>query len=247
MDFKVRLGQVNDLFGYIRSILPFSYVDGPGNRSVIFFQGCNMNCGYCHNPETIPICTQADEDVSKMDVDQIVEVLKPYLNFVSGVTVSGGECTVQAEFLLELVRALNKLKVDVLVDTNGSRPEVIEQIMPFISGVMLDIKSIDDEESKDLTGMKPAGVLRTFEMLIEADMLYEVRTVVHESLDSERTVKWVCGRLKQADSGARYKIIAFRPHGVKGDWEKYKQVGGSYLKELVATAKSYGVEVVLVD
>jgi YjjW family glycine radical enzyme activase len=122
----------------INKIIPFSAVDGPGNRTVIFFQGCNFNCQYCHNPETIghcikcglcinkcpvqalsfkdnqiiwnkEICINCDQcfknchqssspKVNKFTVSDVLKIIDRYRPFLSGITVSGGECTLQASF-----------------------------------------------------------------------------------------------------------------------------------------------------
>jgi pyruvate formate lyase activating enzyme len=234
------------LLGYIRSILPFSYVDGPGNRSVIFFQGCNMKCAYCHNPETIPLCSSQTDHVEEVSVEDVIERLTPYFDFISGVTISGGECTIQADFLCALVQALFSKGVDVLIDTNGSRPEVLERLIPHIKGVMLDIKSVTDDESLELTGVLPIKALQSFELLAKQKCLTEVRTVVHESLHSTQVIQWVCSQIRKYSLSCSYKIIAFRPHGVIGDWSTRRIVSDSYLESLRVIATQYGVEVLII-
>ena len=135
--------------GLVNRILPFSSVDGPGNRTAIFLQGCNFNCLYCHNPETINICnncgtcinacphkvlsskdtkvfwnksvcTNCDECLKacgrnsspkaiSMTVVDVLKEIKKTKSFISGITVSGGECTLQAEFLTELFTEVKKM------------------------------------------------------------------------------------------------------------------------------------------
>ncbi len=84
--------------GFVRKILNSSAVDGPGNRMVIFLQGCNLNCTYCHNPETIDIIKEAHDSIQIMKPEDILERVLKVKPFISGVTFSGGECTLQYDF-----------------------------------------------------------------------------------------------------------------------------------------------------
>ena len=106
--------------GVINKILPFSSVDGPGNRTGIFMQGCNFNCAYCHNPETIEI--GHSKLTLSMTVEEVIKEIVKTKAFISGITVSGGECTLQQEFLTALFKEVKKMDLSTFVDTNGSVP-----------------------------------------------------------------------------------------------------------------------------
>ena len=75
--------------GIVNKIIPFSNVDGPGNRLSIFFQGCNFDCLYCHNPETIEIMKEGNcsDDVTTMTVEEIMNEISEVASFISGITV----------------------------------------------------------------------------------------------------------------------------------------------------------------
>ena len=149
--------------GYVRQIIPFSAVDGPGNRTVIFFQGCNMKCVTCHNPETIPV----HHNLEAIGVEAVVASVLRYRSFIDGVTITGGECTLQKDFLHELCKALNGEDISVLIDSNGLMIEVFELIKPYISGVMLDVKSADESEHLWLTGVSFSNVAQNAKQLLE--------------------------------------------------------------------------------
>lgn len=83
----------------VQRIIPFSNVEGIGNRCSIFLQGCNIRCLYCHNPETIPMHSSS---AVVYTVERLVEIVKGYMPFIRGVTVSGGEPTLQAEGIAAL-------------------------------------------------------------------------------------------------------------------------------------------------
>lgn len=100
----------------VHRIIPFSNVEGIGNRTSIFVQGCNANCLYCHNPETIPMTA---EGVRNYTVQELLALIKGNMPFIRGITVSGGEATIYHEFLTELFREVHDLGITCYVDTNG--------------------------------------------------------------------------------------------------------------------------------
>jgi len=200
--------------GAVARIIDFSPVDGPGNRLVVFLQGCNYNCWYCHNPETIPLAGQEDFDAQyppvyqQMTVEQIVKRYIKAKPFISGVTFSGGECTVQFDFLLACCKALKAENAHILIDTNGqiSSPE-LQQLLPVIDGLMLDVKAIDPEKHKGLTGTDNVRVLETFCTALQSGKLAEVRTVIRDNEpDALETVSWVAGQLAAANPSVSYRL-----------------------------------------
>lgn len=235
--------------GYLRRILPFSAVDGPGNRTVLFFQGCGFHCDYCHNPETIP----AGADCSTEEVffrtpeDVVGEVLK-YQMFISGVTISGGEATLQPEFLISLVKILKKHQLNILIDTNGDFDvSYYNRLTPWIDGYMLDIKAIDQNCHKQLTGRDNTHVLENMIRMAKDHKLYEVRTVVvPDQLDNEGTVSAVSKCLEPIDPDIRYKLIRFRPMGVKGKYQNIRQPDNTEMELLENIATSNGMKNVII-
>ncbi|MDJ0792266.1 MAG: radical SAM protein [Acidimicrobiia bacterium] len=182
--------------GLINSMVPFSSVDGPGGRFVIFMQGCNFDCISCQNPTTIdatgleehPANDALPDDVGKksetrwMTVDEIVESIRSALPFIRGVTVSGGEPTLQTEFLIELFREIrgsaDLSRLSILIDSNGAAPiEVWERLAPLIDGVMVDLKALDPVVHETLTGHDNAIVLRSIRHLAKTGKLKEVEVL----------------------------------------------------------------------
>ncbi len=92
-------------------------VDGPGIRFVVFMQGCPLRCAYCHNPETWEIAVGQELSVSAV-MEKLVRVL-PYIQERGGITVSGGEPLMQAEFVANLFKECRKLSVHTALDTSG--------------------------------------------------------------------------------------------------------------------------------
>lgn len=235
--------------GIVTRILPFSSVDGPGNRSVVFLQGCNFDCLFCHNPETIPLLKaplaqeKKDKDhVREMDVAQVIDQLDKVRAFTSGVTISGGECTVQFDFLLDLVKGLKDKGYEVFIDTNGNvSKEKFIRLMAYVDQFMIDLKSIHEEEHRALTGATNKRVLESMELAAQAGKLFEIRTVViPDVLDNMRTVVGGAKFIAEHNPDIRYKIIKYRQHGVRPDMLESRSPTDEEMKALYEVAKNIG-------
>lgn len=238
----------------IHHIIPFSCVDGPGNRLVIFFQGCNFRCTYCHNPETINICNHCGicvetcpsgaltvEDgsvqweksscidcnacqracprlsspkVRDFSVDDLMIEIKKAEPFIQGITVSGGECTLQIPFLTALFRRVKaETALTCLVDTNGGVSLKGEsEFLDLADGFMLDVKHIDDVVHRELTGASNVTTLKNLDLLLAMNKLVEVRTVILPDLDMAETVKTITAI---TNGQCEYVQNPYRPHGVR--------------------------------
>lgn len=269
--------------GLVNRIIPFSFVDGPGNRTAIFLQGCNFNCLYCHNPETIntcnncgvcveacpygalsmednrviwdkDICEECDEcikvcgrnstpKVMEMTVDQVVKEIEKVRAFISGITVSGGECTLQPKFLTELFKEVKKLGLTTFIDTNGYIPlKNMEELLEVTDMAMVDMKSYDSEEHQTLTGKDNKTVLENIKFLASIGKLYEVRTViVPEVLDNCYNVAKISKLISDLDPNIRYKIIKFRPLGVRENLIKSYSPSNETMDKLYNLAKGNGL------
>lgn len=263
--------------GIISKILSFSSVDGPGNRSVIFLQGCNFACQYCHNPETLHLCEQCGECVKycktgaltikdgkikfqpenciqcdecihhcvrlsnprtiTLTAKETMKIVSKNIPYIRGITVSGGECTLQRNYLLQLLQEAKKQKLSTFLDSNGSYPFwEDEELLKVCDAVMLDVKAYNEEEHKKITGADNKNVQRNLTFLAEKKKLYEVRTVVvPELFNVKETIKEV-GRLLKPylkEEPIPYKIIKYRSIGVRPPYrEILKSPSDSYLQEI---------------
>jgi pyruvate formate lyase activating enzyme len=205
--------------GLLADVAPFSWVDGPGNRFVAFLQGCNLNCVACHNPHTIPMGPQRARVVG---VHALLDEVRPLHRFLSGLTVSGGEPTLQPHFVAALfgaVKADPELgHLTTFLDTNGTaNREVWDRLLPAMDAAMVDLKALDPDVHVGLTGAPNDEVLASIRHLAAYKKLYEVRLLlvpgVNDSPDQlARTAEWLLG----VDPDMRVKVIGFRPHGVRG-------------------------------
>ncbi len=262
----------------VNKIIPFSCIDGPGNRTAIFFQGCNFKCTYCHNPETInkcincgkcvsvcPVgaletidekvvwhknkCVECDNCIRECNhlstpktkdytVEELFNEIKEIAPFIQGITVSGGECTLNAEFLIELFKKVKEeLNLTCFVDTNGGIDLTeLDELVEITDKFMLDVKSIDKDEHIRVTGVSNETVLKNLEHLLAKDKLYEVRTVIAPNMNNEKTVKSVSEIIKDK---CKYKFNAYRKYGVRQEGLEYHGEIGTSEEEINRLKKLY--------
>jgi pyruvate formate lyase activating enzyme len=144
--------------GYIHSLQSLGTVDGPGVRAVVFAEGCPLRCVYCHNPDTW-VCREAD----LTEVDSLAERilrLYPYIK-KGGVTFSGGEPCLQAEFFCELAGKLRERGLHIALDTCGEvNGQAVEALLDLTDLVLLDIKMTDPDSHFRNTGGDLSKVFR---------------------------------------------------------------------------------------
>ncbi|MDG6894798.1 4Fe-4S cluster-binding domain-containing protein [Volucribacter amazonae] len=126
------------LFVPLHRIIPFSNVEGKGNRTSIFLQGCKLNCLYCHNPETIPRYSKLASQVS---LQYLYEQIMQAIPFIRGVTFSGGEPTIHHRKLIPLFKALKKQALTCYIDTSGFFDyQQIEELINVTDKFLFDLK-----------------------------------------------------------------------------------------------------------
>jgi pyruvate-formate lyase-activating enzyme len=234
----------------LADVVPFSWVDGPGNRFVVFAQGCPFDCLACHNPETIP---PHGEHVRTATVEELFTQIRLAEPFLAGVTVSGGEATAQwrfvRDFFTELKADRQLGRLTTYVDTNGhALPRVWDALLPVTDGFMVDLKALDPVVHHRLTGRTNELVLDSIRYLRERDRLAEVRLLLVPGFnDTEdqlaRTADW----LAALDPATRVVVIGFRRHGVRPRWADIPEADAELLARARAALVKAGMsEVVIV-
>ena len=117
--------------------------------AIVFTQGCNFRCGYCHNPELLSIKEQND-----YNTEQFFEFLKTRQGKLDGVGITGGEPTLQSG-LYDFVRKIKDLGFAVKLDTNGTNPAILEKLLQdnLLDYIAMDIKA-PVEKYSEITGVK---------------------------------------------------------------------------------------------
>lgn len=151
--------------GYVHSFETGAAVDGPGIRFVLFTQGCQFRCQYCHNPDTWKL-----KYGKRMSVDEVIDEIRPYAGFLKiagGVTVSGGEPLVQPLFVGEIFRRIKvEFNLHCALDTQGFfGAQINDKWLDNVDLVLLDIKHFDAEAYLCLTGQTLAPTLAFAERL----------------------------------------------------------------------------------
>lgn len=199
--------------------------DGPGLRLVVFLQGCPFRCLYCANPDTIDLKGESKEtrpeEILEMAVSQ-----KPFYGKRGGITFSGGEPTMQAEALAPLFRELKAQGIHICLDSNGGIwNRHVEELLGLTDLVLLDVKQINPERHRRLTGRSNEQTLRTAAWLEEHNRPFWLRYVLVPGYsDAEEDIRQLGETLGDYQSIQRVEILPYHRLGV----HKYEAMGWDY-------------------
>jgi len=132
----------------INKIETLGLADGPGIRTVIFFQECKLRCKFCHNPES---WIKKENNYSVDDLEKKILRSKPYFQNNGGVTFSGGEPLLHKDFLIELCKRLKKENIHIALDTAGIGNGDYKDLLELVDLILLDIKAITKDGFKNIT------------------------------------------------------------------------------------------------
>ncbi|OIQ28342.1 MAG: pyruvate formate-lyase 1-activating enzyme [Bacteroidetes bacterium MedPE-SWsnd-G2] len=146
----------------VHSIESMGTHDGPGIRFVVFLQGCNLNCLYCHNPDTMKTSGGTEYEIE--DLVQKAIKMKSYFGKNGGVTVSGGEPLLQSKALIQFFKRLKEEGIHTNIDTNGRVLNHFTKTLldDYTDLVMLDIKHMTEEGYEFLTKKRHKQTTFTF-------------------------------------------------------------------------------------
>ncbi len=216
--------------GYIHSTESFGTVDGPGIRFVVFLQGCPMRCLYCHNPDTWA-CKKGTECTA----DEIMQQYQKNTAFYrkGGITVTGGEPMLQIDFLTELFQKAKACGIHTCLDTSGilHRPQdadylqKADRLFQNTDLVLLDIKHIDDDMHRKLTGHSNRAVLQFARYLSSENIPMWIRHVVLPNYtDTPRAYRRLGEFLAELHSVKALDVLPYHTMGVS----KYQALGIPY-------------------
>ena len=208
------------MLGNIHSIETFGSADGPGVRYLIFLKGCNMRCKYCHNPDTW--AKTEGEMKSAEEILQQALRYKRYWGKKGGITVSGGEALLQIDFVTELFTLAKEKGVNTCLDTAGNpftREEPFyskfEKLMEVTDLVMLDIKEMDEEKHKKLTGRSNKNILAMADKMNEMGKEMWIRHVLVPGLtDGKEDLKALRKKLDEWTNVSRVEILPYHTLGL---------------------------------
>lgn len=210
--------------GKIHSIESMGLVDGPGIRTVVFFQGCSLRCLYCHNPDTWN--TSGGKEYTPEELLKKILRFKPYFDKSNGgVTFSGGEVLLQPEFLIEILKLCKQNGIHTTIDTAGYGYGQYENILKYVDLVLLDVKQFDDNSYKKLTGKDKKGLDEFIEACNENDVKLWIRHVVVPGMtDTKAHMDDLAKIVKSIKNVEKIELLPYHTLGV----EKYKKLGIKY-------------------
>ena len=221
----------NAVKGFVHSIETFGSVDGPGVRFVIFLSGCAMRCQFCHNPDT----WKHDENTVEYTADELLNkalAYRPYWKNKGGITVSGGEPLLQIDFLLDLFKKAKKQGVNTCIDTSANPFTTKEpfyskwkELMEYTDLLLLDIKHIDNEQHKILTGQPNTNILEMARQLSDMGKPVWIRHVlVPERNDKDEYLFRLADFIRSLKNVERVEVLPYHTLGVY----KCKALGYDY-------------------
>ena len=225
---------MNEITANVHSFETFGTVDGPGIRFVLFLQGCHLGCLYCHNKDSCSIGTGQN-----MTLTEIVEKIDRYKEYIinsnGGVTVSGGEPLLQADFVREFFKCLKEKGYHTALDTSGAFPmsNKIIEVLKYTDLVLLDIKHIDTKKCIKLTGKPNTYTLEFAKYLSDNNIKLWIRQVLvpgyTDDEDDLLKLKDFLSTLKTVEN------VEILPYHTMGKY-KWEELGFKYELEGVPAA-----------
>jgi len=222
--------------GLITDIQRFSVDDGPGIRTTVFFKGCNLDCVWCHNPETKNPYPQSrivsgrtincGREISPEELTAIISRDAAYYRRSGGgVTFSGGEPLLQHGFLVKCLRLCRENGINTIVDTAGYAPfDRFEPLLPFVDLFLYDVKLIDEAEHIKYTGVSNTLILENLRKLVDTGANVTVRTILLPGVNDNAAYFLEFARFI---AGFGVKSVDVLPYHNMGE-SKYAQIGEEY-------------------
>ncbi len=244
-------------------------------------QGCNLNCIYCHNPETqkecclCGICAEscpakalsiADNKIIylkdlcqfcdrclqvcpyysspkyfRMNTSELSNYILKHHEFLNGITFSGGECTLQTPFIIEVSQKVkSNSPLTVFLDTNGYvHQSDWELICNHVDGLMVDLKAFNSHTHQYITGADNSFILENIKYASGQGLLYEVRTVILKGInDTENEINQISNFIKELNNYTFFKLISFRPYGIKHPLKDTVYPDKNHFEKLFQIAKT---------
>ena len=205
--------------GRIHSFESLGAVDGPGIRFIIFMQGCHLKCKYCQNRDTWDL-----KGGIEYETDDVLDKILRYKNYITpngGVTISGGEPLLQVDFLIELFEKLKKENIHTCIDTSGSvaLTDKVKKLIDLTDLFLLDIKCINDDICKDLTGVSNKKELEFAKYLSDNNKKMWIRQVlIPQITDNENDLKELANYLKSLNGVEKFELLKYHDLG-RFKWE----------------------------
>lgn len=181
----------------IYGIQKLSLVDYPGKPAfVLFLGGCNFRCPYCHNNGIV------QKEGNEYSLDYVLSLIQTRVHFLNGIVVTGGEPTIYGEKLISLLEKIRILPLSIKLDTNGSNPKLLKEILKkkLVDYVAMDLKnSFEKYETTTGVPVQKKKIIESIQLLENSDVAYEFRMTINKSMHTEEDIEKVKSYLKYPD------------------------------------------------
>lgn len=221
------------VIGNVASIETTGFVDGPGVRIVVFLQGCPLRCLYCHNPENAFFETEK-QALTAEDIVKKARRYVPYFGKDGGVTFSGGEPLKQPKFLLQALKLCKENNINTCIDTSGVAIDILEnkklyeEILKYVDLVILDIKAVDAQDYKTLTGRDISYFTEFLKLCQKSKKNLWIRQVIVPGInDNEQNILKLKKFISKIKNVKKVELLPY--HNMAKD--KYKKLNLKYRLE----------------
>lgn len=271
----------------VAGTLTHSAVDGPGNRFVLFLQGCNFDCIACHNPSTIGRCDacgacvgacphgalsfpapgqvawdgsvcdrcracippcpiDSDPAIRVVGIEEMLAEIAAAAPFISGITVTGGEPTIQLDALVALFAAVKDAhpRLTTLVDSNGTLSERgWHRLLPVMDGAMIDLKAASDDLHRRITAHSNEPVIDSIRFLADHDRLTEVRLLVVPGVtDTDEELEAWAAVILDAAGRVPVRVMGFRHQGTRQPARAWPEATSEDVDRVVTRLRAAGLD-----
>lgn len=224
----------------IKGFIGVSLVDWDGKvSSVIFLPGCNMRCPFCYNTKLV----LNPKEMSTIPFEEIQNYLKKHEGWIDGVVITGGEPTIQEDLPI-LCEEIRKMNLAVKVDTNGTNPSMIRNLLEkgLINYVAMDVKApLTEDAYSKASGVNTATLLKSIDetigTLLESGVEYEFRTTLVPTMHGASDIEKICEKIKGC---RKYALQNFKVdvEAIDSNFQNLKPFSNSEVENLFKTAKN---------
>lgn len=219
--------------------------DGPGNRLVYHLSGCNMVCPWCSNPEGM---TQSGKEYDTKEIINEIISAQPMFFDGGGVTFTGGECTLQADAVCEIIDALPD--ISFCIESNASTKAFLS-VAEKCGTVIVDYKSPDTEKLKKITGADKETIENNIRSILNTKNLHIRIPLIHSFNDDDESIDGFIEFFNSLSGDFDIEILAYHEYGK----EKWIKLGKEYtvtdgfvsqetIKKFIDTLKANSIKVI---
>ena len=220
----------------IKSFLGTSVIEFPGKiSSVVFIGGCNLRCPFCYNLDLV--LPERLEKIPDIPQSEIIKEIKKRKGFIDGVSITGGEPLLSPELPDFIKKIKNEVNIDIKIDTNGTLPGKLKEVLPFVDYISMDIKSSPEKYPAATGGKTKFKNIEESIEIIKGTIDYEFRTTMIPGIVGKNDIKKICKKIKKVK---KYVLQNFRnSKTLSPEFSKKEPYRKEHLKETALILDEY--------